>query len=300
MAEQIPVVPAPDSDPASRGPGQEQGPSAAGRVAIITGASSGIGRATALELARAGFEVWAGARRTELMAELNAEGIRVLPLDVTDEASMRFFVDAVLAGAGRIDVLVNNAGLGGYGAVEDLPLEAGRAQFEVNLFGLARMIQLVLPTMRAQGQGRIVNISSMGAKIYEPFAAWYHASKFAVEGFSDSLRLELKPFGIHVAMVEPGIVVSEWNQVARKDFLAVSRGGAYEKAARRMARMLALADRSSLGSDPRVVAQAVVAASMATHPRTRYAVGTGARAAVTARRVLPDKVMDRVLGGLGR
>lgn len=274
-------------------------PVGAGKVAIVTGASSGIGRAAAIHLARAGFEVWAGARRLERMAELGEHGIRVLPLDVTDDASMTAFVDAVLAGSGRIDVLVNNAGLGGYGAVEDMPIAAGRAQFEVNLFGLARMIQLVLPTMRAQHAGRVVNISSVGAKIYEPFAAWYHASKFAVEGFSDSLRLEVRPFGIEVCLVEPGVIVSEWNQVARKDFLEVSRGGAYEKPARRMARLLALADRRTLGSSAELVAEVIVAAATATRPRTRYAVGAGAKAAVTARRVLPDKAMDAMLGRLG-
>lgn len=269
------------------------------RVAVVTGASSGIGKATAIELARAGFEVWAGARRTARMEELGEHGIRVLPLDVTDDDSMVFFVQTVLAGAGRIDVLVNNAGKGGYGAVEDLPLEQGRAQFEVNLFGMARMVQLVVPTMREQRSGRIVNISSIGARIYEPFAAWYHASKFALEGFSDSLRLELRPFGIDVSIVEPGVVNSEWNAVARKDFIKVSKGGAYEKSARRMARVLALADRRGIGSDPSVVAETVVAACLATRPRTRYAVGAAARAAVAARRVLPDKAMDAVLGGLG-
>ncbi|WP_420174413.1 oxidoreductase [Luteococcus sp. OSA5] len=269
------------------------------RVAVVTGASSGIGKATAIELARAGFEVWAGARRTARMEDLGEHGIRVLPLDVTDDDSMVFFVQTVLAGAGRIDVLVNNAGKGGYGAVEDLPLEQGRAQFEVNLFGMARMVQLVVPTMREQRSGRIVNISSIGARIYEPFAAWYHASKFALEGFSDSLRLELRPFGIDVSIVEPGVVNSEWNAVARKDFLKVSKGGAYEKSARRMARVLALADRRGIGSDPSVVAETVVAACLATRPRTRYAVGAAARAAVAARRVLPDKAMDAVLGGLG-
>ncbi|MEL4358890.1 MULTISPECIES: oxidoreductase [unclassified Luteococcus] len=269
------------------------------RVAVVTGASSGIGRATAVELAKAGFDVWAGARRAQTMASLGEHGIKVLPLDVTDDASMRLFVDAVLAGAGRIDVLVNNAGIGGYGAVEDLPLSAGREQFEVNLFGLARMIQLVLPGMRERESGRIINISSMGAKIYEPFAAWYHASKYAVEGFSDSLRLELKPFGIDVCMVEPGLVQSEWNAKARKNLVSVSKGGAYEKGAKRMARMLALADRRSVGSNPKLVADVVVAAAMATHPRTRYAVGAGAKVAVTARRVLPDRAMDAVLGRLG-
>ena len=269
------------------------------RVAVVTGASSGIGRASAIALAKAGFEVWAGARRTEKMVELGDHGIRILGLDVTDDASMQHFVDAVLAGAGRIDVLVNNAGFGLYGSVEDVPVQTGRELFDVNLFGLARMVQLVLPTMRAQKSGRIVNISSIGAKIYEPFGSWYHASKFAVEGFSDSLRLEVRPFGIDVSLVEPGVIVSEWNSIARKDFVEVSKGGAYEKAAKRFARLLALADKRSMGSSTEVVAEVVVAASMATRPRTRYAIGVGAGTAVAARRFLPDKAMDAVLGRLG-
>lgn len=268
-------------------------------VAIVTGASSGIGRASAIALAAAGFEVWAGARRLERMTDLEAHGIRVLPLDVTDESSMAFFVDAVLAGAGHIDVLVNNAGIGLYGSVEDTPVERGRALFEVNLFGLARMCQLVLPGMRERKRGRIVNISSVGARIYEPFGAWYHASKFAVEGFSDSLRLEARPFGIEVALVQPGMVVSEWNGVARKDFLRLSKGGAYEKPARKFARLLAIADSRKLGSSPEVVARAVVAAARAQEPRTSYPVGAGANLLVGARRVLPDRALDAVLGKLG-
>lgn len=269
------------------------------RVAVVTGASSGIGRAAALRLAEAGFEVWAGARRVQKMADLSDHGIRVLPLDLTDDASMVAFVDGVLTQTGRIDVLVNNAGLGGYGAVEDLPISKGREQFEVNLFGMARMTQLVLPGMRERRSGRIVTVSSMGAKIYEPFAAWYHASKFAVEGFSDSLRLEVRPFGIDVSLVEPGVINSEWNGIARKDFLAVSKGGAYEKAAKRMSRLLALADSRQLGSKPELVAETIVAAAMASHPRTRYTVGMGAKPAALARRVLPDRAMDVVLGRLG-
>ena len=166
------------------------------QVVIVTGASSGIGEATALALDQAGFAVYAGARRLDRMAGLAERGITVAELDVTDEGSMVAFVDRVLADRGQVDVLINNAGYGSYGAVEDVPLDEGRRQFEVNLFGLARMTQLVTPSMRAAGSGRIVNISSMGGHFGEALGAWYHASKFAVEGFSDSLRLELHEFGI--------------------------------------------------------------------------------------------------------
>ena len=180
-------------------------------TAFVTGASSGIGEATARHLAGLGLTVYAGARRVERMeSALAPHGIRPIALDVTDDASMRAAVDRILAETGRIDALVNVAGYGSYGAVEDVPLDEARRQFEVNLFGLGRLIQLVLPSMRARARGRIVNISSIGGKIYEPMGAWYHATKFAVEGFSDSLRLELRPFGIKVVIIEPGLTESEW------------------------------------------------------------------------------------------
>ncbi|WP_043436491.1 SDR family NAD(P)-dependent oxidoreductase, partial [Arthrobacter sp. I3] len=165
-------------------------------VAFVTGASTGIGFETAKKLASAGFTVYAGARRVELMEPLKASGVKVVALDVTDEASMSAAVGDVLAAHGRIDVLVNNAGYGTYGSLEEVELAEGRRQFDVNVFGLARMTQLVIPAMRAARAGRIINISSIGGKMYEPLGAWYHATKFAVEGLSDSLRLELKPHGI--------------------------------------------------------------------------------------------------------
>ena len=155
-------------------------------------------------------------------------------MDVTDDASMVAGVERIIAEHGRIDVLVNNAGYGSYGAVEDVPIDEARRQFEVNVFGLARLIQLVTPHMRAQQSGRIINISSIGGKFYEPLGAWYHATKFAVEGFSDSLRLELAPFGIDVVIIEPGPIRTEWNTISRDSLVETSRGGAYEERAARM------------------------------------------------------------------
>src|SRR5215217_4048985 len=163
-------------------------------TALVTGASSGIGEATALKLQGLGFTVYGAARREDRLQELAAEGIRPLAMDVTDEASMSAGIERIIADAGRIDVLVNNAGYGSYGALEDVPLDEARRQFEVNVFGLARLTQLVLPHMRAQRDGYIVNVSSMGGRIWEPFGSWYHATKFAVEGLSDSLRVEVAPF----------------------------------------------------------------------------------------------------------
>ena len=174
------------------------------KVAIITGTSSGMGRATAMKLHQQGYQINGAARRRERMKNLEEEGIAVVSLDLTDYASIEAAVNTVIEKEGRIDVLVNNAGYGSYGSVEEVSIEEAKRQFEVNLFGLARITQLVLPIMRKQGSGRIVNISSMGGKIYTPFGAWYHATKFAVEGWSDCLRIELKQFGFDVVLVEPG------------------------------------------------------------------------------------------------
>src|SRR3954470_17639690 len=186
----------------------------AARVALVTGASSGIGAAAARRLHADGFTVYAVARRVERMKDLTDLGIRVEPVDVTDDASMTALVGTILAEAGRIDVLVNNAGYGSYGALEDVPIDEARRQFEVNVFGLARLTQLVLPQMRSRRSGRIVNISSMGGRIYEPLGSWYHATKFAVEGLSDSLRMELAPFGIQVVVIQPGAIRTEWAAIS--------------------------------------------------------------------------------------
>ncbi len=239
------------------------------QVAIVTGASSGIGEATAERLQQAGFTVYAGARRVDRMAGLAERGIVVAELDVTDDASMVAFVDRVITEHGRIDVLINNAGYGSYGAVEDVPLEEGRRQFEVNLFGMARMIQLVTPSMRAARSGRIVNISSIGGHFYEALGAWYHASKFAVEGFSDSLRLELHEFGIQVIIVEPGNIRTEWGGGAYDSAEKYSSAGAYAPQVKAMEALYAQADER--GAEPSVVADTIVSAATARRPKIRYA-----------------------------
>lgn len=266
-----------------------------GRVALVTGGSSGIGKATAFRLRKAGFTVYAVARRVDRMSGLERDGIKTFHMDVTDDDSMTSGVERILGEAGRLDVLVNNAGYGSYGAVEDVPIDEARRQFEVNLFGLARLTQLVTPTMRERHRGRIINISSVGAVIYEPFGSWYHATKFAVEGFSDSLRVELKPYGIDVVIVRPAGIVTEWNKISREGLIETSRGGVYEEQAISAARTLKRVDNRLFSSGPRVVAKKVVKAATASHPRTRYPAGRGARVIPLARQVLPDRVFDFVL-----
>ncbi len=264
------------------------------KVAIVTGASSGIGEATARKLRAMGYTVYAAARRVDRMAPLAEVGIRPVAVDVTDDASLVGFVERVLAESGRVDVLVNNAGYGSYGAVEEVPLNEARRQFEVNVFGLARLSQLVLPHMRRQRSGRIVNISSMGGKIYEPLGGWYHATKFAVEGLSDSMRMELAPLGIHVIVIEPGAIATEWSAIAGQHLLATSGQGAYAEQAARMAAFLK-ADPNGMASPPSVIADAVAKAVTARRPRTRYAVGRGAKPMLAARRMLPDRAFDRLM-----
>jgi NAD(P)-dependent dehydrogenase (short-subunit alcohol dehydrogenase family) len=264
------------------------------KVALVTGASSGIGESIARRLLSEGYVVYAGARRLERMADLERRGARLLALDLTDDTSITAAMQRVLAETGRIDALVNNAGYGAYGALEEVPLTEGRRQFEVNLFGLARLIQLALPAMRTQGTGRIVNITSIGGKIHEPMGAWYHATKFAVEGLSDCLRMELEPFGIDVVVIEPGAIKTEWSGIARQGLIEASATGPYAEQAHLSAAILAGADQGS-GSRPEVVANAVAAALAARRPKTRYVIGGGAKPMIALRWLLSDRAFDALM-----
>ena len=264
-------------------------------VALVTGAASGIGEATARALLAKGFTVYAVARRVERMTALADLGVTTFAMDVTDDASMVSGIERIVAEQGRIDVLVNNAGYGSYGAVEDVPIDEARRQFEVNVFGLARLVQLVTPHMRAHRSGRIINISSIGGKFYEPFGAWYHATKFAVEGFSDSLRMELRPFGIKVVLIEPGPIRTEWNEIARDSLLERSGDGPYADWARTAHGVLERFDEPSRASTPEEVADKIVKAATVTRPAARYPVGRGARMITTSRDLLPDRVFDEVV-----
>jgi NAD(P)-dependent dehydrogenase (short-subunit alcohol dehydrogenase family) len=273
------------------------------KTAFVTGASSGIGEATALRLLADGYKVFAGARRLDRMAGLAARGVTLVPLDLTDDTSIVAAVETIKAAAGRFDVLVNNAGYGSYGALEDVPLDEARRQFEVNVFGLARLCQLVLPMMRAQKSGRIVNVTSVGGKMWEPLGSWYHATKFAVEGLSDCLRVEVSRFGIDVIVIEPGAIQTEWAGIAADGLRQASGHGAYAAYAERHARMLDGTKTSRLPSPPDVVAATIVRAVNARRPRTRYATGGGAHIILFLRKILPDRLFDgliwRVSQGFG-
>jgi NAD(P)-dependent dehydrogenase (short-subunit alcohol dehydrogenase family) len=262
------------------------------KTVLITGASSGIGEETVKALLAGGYTVYAGARRIDRMKGLSEAGAHLLTLDVTDDASMTTAVETILQEAGRIDVLINNAGYGSYGALEDVPPEEARRQFDVNIFGLARLTQLVLPRMRAQRSGRIVNVSSIGGKFGEPFGSWYHATKFAVEGLSDSLRMELHPFGIDVVVIQPGATHSEWSGIAQESLIKYSGNGPYREGANSHAKFMEIGHQGSIPALPSVVARTIVQAVQAKRPKTRYLTGGFAGAMLFMRRVLSDRAFD--------
>ncbi|MFF8770759.1 oxidoreductase [Kitasatospora sp. NPDC015120] len=265
------------------------------KTALVTGASSGIGEATALKLIALGFTVYGAARRTDRLQKLAGHGVRPLAMDVTDDDSLRAGVERVIAETGRIDVLVNNAGYGSYGALEDVPQEEARRQFDVNVFGAVRLTQLVLPHMRARRSGTVVNVTSMGGKIHTPLGGWYHGTKFALEGLSDCLRVEVKPFGIDVVVIEPGGIATEWSGIAADQLEKSSAGGAYAGQSAAVAASMRSESMARRMSSPTVIADAIGKAVTARRPRTRYATGFGARPLLALRRLLPDRAFDAVI-----
>lgn len=265
------------------------------KTALVTGASSGIGEAAVRKLQALGFTVYGAARRVDRLQTLATHGIRPLAMDVTDDASMAAGMETIISEAGRIDVLVNNAGYGSYGALEDVEIDEGRRQFEVNVFGAVRLAQLALPHMRMQKSGTIINISSMGGKIYTPLGGWYHGTKFALEALSDCLRLETKPFGINVVVIEPGGIATEWGSIAADHLEQSSQSGPYSAQAAAVAKSLRSEANANRNSPPSVVADAIGEAVTAKRPKTRYAIGYGAKPLIAARRILPDRLFDALI-----
>ena len=261
---------------------------------LITGCSSGIGRATAEALLASGHTVYATARRPETLAALAARGAHTLALDVTDEVSMAAAVAVVEAEHGAVGTLINNAGYGEYGPVEEVPLDAVRQEFETNVFGLGRMCQLVLPGMRAAGHGRIVNISSMGGRLTFPTGGWYHASKYAVESLSDALRVEVARFGVDVVLVEPGMIRTEFDAVASSG-LRSHDDGPYAALRRHSDETTRRSYASRLAIDPARLARVIQRAVEARRPRPRYLVTPFAKAAVHLRRLAGGRVWDAVV-----
>lgn len=271
------------------------------KVILITGASSGIGYDTATRLAKQGHKVYGAARRIDKMQPLKELGVTPIKMDVTDDASMIAGVNTVMEAEGRIDVLVNNAGYGYFGAIENVSMEEARKQLEVNVFGLARLTQLVIPHMRQQGSGRIVNLASIAGKLALYFGGWYHVSKFAVEGFSDALRMEQKPFGIDVVIIEPGGIRTEWGVIAADHLAESSKGTVYEQAALNEANAMKYTyTRAKLLSNPSVIAKAICKGVNKRHPKARYRTGMGSHSLVFLHWLLPSKWWDGLMRSLGK
>jgi len=270
--------------------------SPAPKVALVTGASSGMGKETAKRLLAAGYTVYVAARRRALMDDLAALGAIPLTMDITEDADIRQAVATIEAGHGGVDVLINNAGFGLFGSVEETSLEDARYQFEVNLFGLARLTQLLLPGMRAKRAGTIVNLSSMGGKIYTPLGAWYHATKHAIEGFSDCLRIELAPLGIKVVIIEPGVIATEFGEVMSGPMLERSGQGPYRALANATAKAVHDAYAKPGGASPAsLVVDGIMQALAAKQPKTRYAMGKMAKPMMFIRKYFGDRFFDKAL-----
>jgi NAD(P)-dependent dehydrogenase (short-subunit alcohol dehydrogenase family) len=271
------------------------------KAVLITGCSSGIGQATAKHLNARGWTVYATARRRESLADLREAGCETLALDVTDEDSMRAAVETVEAREGAVGVLVNNAGYSQSGAIETVSMDAVRAQFETNVFGLARMCQLVLPGMRAQGAGKIVNLSSMGGRFTFPGGGYYHASKHAVEAISDALRFEVRGFGVRVIIIEPGLIRTRFGESAVGSMGAPS--GTPDDGRDPYAEFNAAVGSNTvdayevgpiarLGGPPEAVARKIEKAICADRPRTRYTVTPSAKFLLGLHAMLPDRGWD--------
>lgn len=265
------------------------------KVILITGASSGMGKITAKYLLKEGHTVYTVARRLEAMEDIKELGGFPMKMDIGRAEDIARVVQEVISREGRIDVLWNNAGFGLYGSVEDVSLDEARKQMEVNLFGLAAMTQAVVPHMRKSGRGLIINTSSVGGKVYFPLGAWYHASKHAVEGLSDCLRIELNPFGIDVVVLEPGFIATEFGQVLVDNFAKLPKGSPYEPT---MQAIIAQTQKTAMegnNSQPDVIAKAVSRIIGAKRPKTRYRVGKFATPMIVMRSLLPDKIFDKIV-----
>jgi NAD(P)-dependent dehydrogenase (short-subunit alcohol dehydrogenase family) len=274
----------------------------ASRAVLITGCSSGIGHATAERLLLDGWKVYATARRSEAIGDLADRGAITLALDVTDDESMSAAVTRVTEAEGAVGVLINNAGYSQSGALETVPLAQVRRQFETNVFGLIRMCQLALPAMRAQRWGKIVNIGSMGGRLTFPGAGAYHATKYAVEAISDSLRFEVRGFGVDVILIEPGLIVTRFGDVAAGSVdEAAGSDGPYDDFNSHVAKLTADAYKgpmAKLGGPPEVVAETIVKALAAKRPRARYLVTPSAHLMVNQRRLTPDRIWDLMMRGV--
>ncbi len=265
------------------------------KVIIVTGASSGMGKDFALQLLKQGHKVYGLARRVDQMQDIISAGGKAIAMDVTEESQIQSAIDTVLSEQGYIDVLINNAGFPVYGPVEEVPISEAKRQFEVNIFGLASITQKVIPGMRERRSGKIINISSMGGKMYTPLGAWYHATKHALEGWSDCLRIELATYGIDVVIVEPGGIKTEFSDVFLNNFYGDAQNGPYASMMQIIAKSTREMSEKNQLSDVSVITNLIDKAVNSSKPKTRYVAGAYAKPLMWMRKYLGDRIFDRIV-----
>lgn len=265
------------------------------KTVLVTGASSGLGEDFAKALLAEGYTVYVAARRVERMQHLVDKGAHALGMDITNDAQVVAAMQTIEKNHGGVDVLINNAGFGSYGAMEETSIEDARYQFEVNIFGLARVTQLVLPYMRGKKAGTIINISSMGGRVYTPLGSWYHATKHALEGWSDCLRIELAQFNINVVVIQPGAIVTEFGDVLIGPMMERSGEGPYSNIAKGLAKATKDSYENQNGSPPSVITNLVLKAVKAKKPKTRYVAGKYAKPMMFIRKYFGDRIFDKAV-----
>ncbi len=265
------------------------------KVILITGTSSGIGKDTALSLIKEGHVVYGAARRLEMMQDIIQAGGHAIKMDILKERNIDEVVNQIVKEQNRIDVLINNAGYGLWGAVETISIPEAKRQFDVNIFGLAYLTKKIIPLMRKQKSGKIINMSSMGGKVYTPFGAWYHATKYALEGWSDCLRIELKSFGIDVILIEPGVIKTEFQDVMMDSTVERSIGTPYEKKLKALKKATQEMYARGIGSPPSTITKLIIKAINSHNPKRRYVGGLFAKPMLFIKKWFGDKMYEKAI-----
>ena len=265
------------------------------KVILITGASSGIGKDTALSLIKEGHIVYGAARRLEMMQDIIQAGGHAIKMDILKERNIDDVVNQIMKEQSRVDVLINNAGYGLWGAVETISIDEAKRQFDVNIFGLAYLTKKIIPIMRKQKSGKIINMSSMGGKVYTPFGAWYHATKYALEGWSDCLRIELKSFGIDVILIEPGVIKTEFQDVMMDSTVERSIGTPYEKKLKALEKATQEMYARGIGSPPSTITKLIIKAINSHNPKRRYVGGLFAKPMLFIKKWFGDKMYEKAI-----
>ena len=265
------------------------------KVILITGASSGIGKDTAISLIKYGHVVYGAARRLEMMQDIIQAGGHAIKMDILKERNIDDVVNQIIKEQSRVDVLINNAGYGLWGAVETISIDEAKRQFDVNIFGLAYLTKKIIPIMRKQKSGKIINMSSMGGKVYTPFGAWYHATKYALEGWSDCLRIELKSFGIDVILIEPGVIKTEFQDVMMDSTVERSIGTPYEKKLKALEKATQEMYTRGIGSPPSTITKLIIKAINSHNPKRRYVGGLFAKPMLFIKKWFGDKMYEKAI-----